>query len=1106
MCDITYDLRGRAPNQAQHWADAHVLGNRANFYLSRPVDQWDNNGLLTRNPGDKRRPIEDRLPVGTSVLTIRGISTQDRGLYRCRVDFHAAPTRNSMANLTVVVPPKVPVIVDETGHEAESYIGPYVEEASIPVACEVRGGSPKPEIQWYRSGLIILGASEISSGSTVTSTITLSDLKRIDDGALLTCEASNNNISRPVRRSVAIVMNLPPTAVWIQRKDRHLMAGKEVNFQCSSSGSTPRTRFKWLLDSEPLNQAAISSSSTSTTTTTTNAPLSNHTQEMVAKTTLSFPGGTKGTSTTTQVFRQSNLIHQPLNANVSVISYIPLISDHGKELRCLVDNPGLKDSTIEDSLILEIHYPPMLSLTHGSNLDLSTIKEGDDVYFECQVQARPAIDKITWYLNENVLHQDLDGGIIIANRTLVLQKVRRIHSGFYTCRAKNVEGQASSNKVGLNVKYSPVCSHSEPNMFGVAAMENMNLVCDVNAFPKDLTFHWRFNNSGDEEFDLDNFMSNGTRSILTFSPMTKRDYGTILCFANNEVGRQRKACLFQIVPAGPPHQPTNCSQYNHSSDAIQISCLPAYDGGMEQIFTLELIEQGNRQLVRNLTLAFPAFVITRLESAAIFDARIFASNQKGRSEPIELKASTLKRPSEKRLATTASGGNGGPGGQHLSTGGVLVREESSSDEEALSSVHAGTSITHESSHLIFSWPTKTILIIIVSSLTLSLIVVVIIGVICRIQCRMTTHAGARMTTSSSSQEILAGKSSIVGASSSSLLLSQHHGRERLQEGPGQEDSDLELPINGSKNPPPNSEYLLHDNFLEPMAGEILPLPSGTPMDPKQGHGSLQRPPNLRGHPHSQVYSEYFGRRMPSSFKTSGNHNSTFAGDNMTPPLPPPGASVGSGASPGPGEGGRSLHFHGQPHPGSILNPSQLQHSCTHSFVPSQPATSMANPPRERRGSSSEILTSLACSNNTMGVPGSSPQPSNFMPPPMGDISSSSYIHTFPRQHRLPDPNHGNGNSLASVLTAPSGTFPSVPNSRSMNHGFDAVGTLTKKGGERRKTVTFLGDVTTIHPTGGDQLRLGPPQSSIMGEDPRTLLSPGSTATSSEGDEYVESRV
>lgn len=150
----------------------------------------------------------------------------------------------------------------------------------------------------------------------------------------------------------------------------------------------------------------------------------------------------------------------------------------------------------------------------------------------------------------------------------------------------------------------------------------------------------------------------------------------------------------------------------------------------------------------------------------------------------------------------------------LVSGGVLVREESSSDEEALSSVHAGTSITHESGHLIFSWPSKTILIIIVSSLALSLIVVVVIGVICRIQCRMTTHAGSRMTTSSSSQEILAGKSSIVGASSSSLLLSQHHGRDRLPEGSGQDDSDLDLPINEGKNPPnsgkSNSEASVQD--------------------------------------------------------------------------------------------------------------------------------------------------------------------------------------------------------------------------------------------------------------------------------------------------------
>jgi len=37
---------------------------------------------------------------------------------------------------------------------------------------------------------------------------------------------------------------------------------------------------------------------------------------------------------------------------------------------------------------------------------------------------------------------------------------------------------------------------------------------------------------------------------LTFRPASSRDYGTILCFANNEVGRQRDACVFNVVPAG----------------------------------------------------------------------------------------------------------------------------------------------------------------------------------------------------------------------------------------------------------------------------------------------------------------------------------------------------------------------------------------------------------------------------------------------------------------------------------------------------------------------------------------------------------------------------
>ena len=68
-------------------------------------------------------------------------------------------------------------------------------------------GRPKPSVQWFWSGLPLSSTSEVSSGSTVTSNVILRDLKRSDNGVLLTCQAKNNNVSAPVNYSVALKMN-----------------------------------------------------------------------------------------------------------------------------------------------------------------------------------------------------------------------------------------------------------------------------------------------------------------------------------------------------------------------------------------------------------------------------------------------------------------------------------------------------------------------------------------------------------------------------------------------------------------------------------------------------------------------------------------------------------------------------------------------------------------------------------------------------------------------------------------------------------------------------------------------------------------------------------
>ena len=45
----------------------------------------------------------------------------------------------------------------------------------------------------------------------------------------------------------------------------------------------------------------------------------------------------------------------------------------------------------------------MTSLQFGANLNPNSIKEGDDIYFECIVQARPPVTKLQWYHNVSVL-------------------------------------------------------------------------------------------------------------------------------------------------------------------------------------------------------------------------------------------------------------------------------------------------------------------------------------------------------------------------------------------------------------------------------------------------------------------------------------------------------------------------------------------------------------------------------------------------------------------------------------------------------------------------------------------------------------------------------
>ena len=45
-------------------------------------------------------------------------------------------------------------------------------------------------------------------------------------------------------------------------------------------------------------------------------------------------------------------------------------------------------------------------------------------------------------------------------------------------------------------------------------------------------------------------MEHGNFSVLSYSAQSELDYGSVLCWAENELGKQERPCVFHLMPAG----------------------------------------------------------------------------------------------------------------------------------------------------------------------------------------------------------------------------------------------------------------------------------------------------------------------------------------------------------------------------------------------------------------------------------------------------------------------------------------------------------------------------------------------------------------------------
>ena len=75
----------RGGDNGRHWRDNSTLGQRAIFQFSKT-------GMRS----------ETNAPIIASTLRIEPLRPEDKGVYRCRVDFKEAPTKNTKIDLQLI--------------------------------------------------------------------------------------------------------------------------------------------------------------------------------------------------------------------------------------------------------------------------------------------------------------------------------------------------------------------------------------------------------------------------------------------------------------------------------------------------------------------------------------------------------------------------------------------------------------------------------------------------------------------------------------------------------------------------------------------------------------------------------------------------------------------------------------------------------------------------------------------------------------------------------------------------------------------------------------------------------------------------------------------
>ena len=139
----------------------------------------------------------------------------------------------------------------------------------------------------------------------------------------------------------------------------------------------------------------------------------------------------------------SKVLKKKTYLTISVIHFIPRRSQDGQSITCSATN-SVSPQEKTSQVVLKLIYKPEVKITQTNKL---SSKEGEDLQFRCNSQAKPPVTEISWSVNGKHLAQE-------SSPVLTLTSVSRDHHGaIVQCVARNVVGEGmAQTKVHIKCK------------------------------------------------------------------------------------------------------------------------------------------------------------------------------------------------------------------------------------------------------------------------------------------------------------------------------------------------------------------------------------------------------------------------------------------------------------------------------------------------------------------------------------------------------------------------------------------------------------------------------------------------------------------------------